>query len=187
MTIFVDHRDDQTDLWVGQREGDPEFVFEGFLKVVGGVKHVVNRFDNNPTMEEMLSLLESRGLVSPRPYQPGQFCDGSITSCVMALFYDFCKRYGLNAAGVHATAYPDRAEPNWEEQYLTMSFADWQGVAYPRIWTLEHFVRLLDSLNAVNRHSLSNELEEAVASLGVYSNVTMVLTSKSCFGITAPL
>ena len=43
---------------------------------------------------------------SPRPYVPGQACDGTIDSSVFALFYNYCRTKGLGPAALYSKATP---------------------------------------------------------------------------------
>ncbi len=147
--------------------GKNEIVFEGFVKVDGGVKHLTFRYESVSVLGAFADTLE-HGIFSPRPYQLGQACDGSITECALALFARFCRELGHSATTLHRDAYPDenRRRPNWPE--LTAA-ADWQGVAYPSQWDAGATAGLLESLHAVNYHSLagvvSHRLEKAGAVL----------------------
>lgn len=42
--------------------------------------------------------------------------------------------------------------PDWSE---TVAFADWQGVAYPAQWGAAEIAGLLESLHAVNYHTIA--------------------------------
>lgn len=105
------------------------------------------------------------GYLAKRPYQLGQGCDGSIDSCVHALLYRWCHDTGHDAAELYRQAYQEHDADNFEPltpegMYGTVLFADWQGTAYPERWGDKEFDGLLDSLTAINNHSLRNVVEE---------------------------
>jgi hypothetical protein len=120
--------------------GHNEVVFEVFAKCEGGLRHLVHRYDRATIHRAALDTVE-HGTFSPRPYQIAQACDGSITSCALALFVRWCER-----------------TPDWVE---TVAFADWQGVAYPAEWGVSEVTGLLESLHAVNYHSLAIVVADA--------------------------
>ena len=152
--------------WRDPRNG--ELVYETFLKVPGGIKHLVIRDWGKEHLEhlnEPLRLIEVRHLtkdndyVSKRPYQLGQAGDGSIAECVHALYRHWCRATNHDAAALYDTAYPDHQDYPAEDTE-SQQLADWQGVAYPDTWDEAAFNGLLESLHAINHHSLANHLED---------------------------
>ena len=100
-------------------------------------------------------------IFSPRPYVPGQLCDGTIDHCVFALFYDFCDIRDLDSADLYRRAYSDRLPESKEERVRTTRRAMAEGVAFPPVWNRQTFDGLLESLSEINNHSLASILEEA--------------------------
>jgi len=58
----------------------------GVVKVDGGIKYLIRQFKVINSDHVLREILE-RGFFSARPYQLGQTWDGSITACVLALFF----------------------------------------------------------------------------------------------------
>jgi hypothetical protein len=98
-------------------------------------------------------------VLSPRPYQLGQFCDGSITPCVVALFENFCRARQLDAIALFHQAYPDCLY-TLKEFDAIRRHADWEGTSYPARWDRTAVDGLLYSLHAVNYHELADVVEE---------------------------
>ena len=146
------HRSDQEDLcfWPCPH-GYNEIVFEGFVKCEDGLRHLVHRYDRVTLHGAALDTLE-HGTFSPRPYHLAQACDGSITSCALALFVRWCEHTRRCPTTLYKQAYDREYTPDWVE---TVAFADWQGVAYPACWGEAEGAGLLESLHAVNYHSLA--------------------------------
>jgi hypothetical protein len=78
---LLQHRTEQEDLcfWPCQY-GHNEIAFEGFVKVDGGVRHLVHRYEKVTLHGAALDTLEY-GAFLPRPYQLAQACDTSINEC----------------------------------------------------------------------------------------------------------
>jgi hypothetical protein len=135
--------------------GQNEVVFEGRAKCLGGIKYLVWRYENGVSLNTAKADLLEHGCFSPRPYQLGQACDGSITACALALFVRFCRDCGHDDEALMRTAYPNEKRGDLNE---IVEFADWQGVAYPAQWDEQAKAGLLGSLHAVNYHSLASEV-----------------------------
>ena len=150
-TLF--HRTDQEDLcfWPCPY-GSNEVVFEGFTKSDEGIRHLVHRYDRVTLHGAALDTLQY-GVFSPRPYRLAQSCDGSTTSCALALFVRWCRETSRCLSSLYQQAYPQRNSPDWAE---TVAFADWQGVAYPARWGDAEVAGLRSSLHAVNYHCLAS-------------------------------
>lgn len=139
--------------------GHNEVVFEGFVRCEGGLRHLVHRYDRATIHSAALDTLE-HGTFSPRPYQLAQSCDGSINSCVLALFDHWCKAAGQCPTQLYRRAYDRESAPDWTE---TVAFADWQGVVYPAQWRRDEIAGLLESLHAINYHSLAGIVAESAS------------------------
>ena len=137
--------------------GHSEVVFEGFVKCEGGVRHLVHRYEKVTLQGAALDTLE-HGTFSPRPYRLAQACDGSITECALALFVGFCNATCRVPDVLFRAAYPDeRQAPNWSGVVIA---AEWQGVLYPACWNAASVAGLLESLPAINYHSLAAVVSE---------------------------
>ncbi len=149
---LLTHRTENEDLcfWPCQYEHN-EVVFEGFVKCEGGLRHLVHRYERATLHGAALDTLQ-HGTFSPRSYRLAQPCDGSINSCVLALFIRWCHAAGHCPEKLYQQAYDREQTPDWTE---AIAFAEWQGVAYPAQWGEVEMVELLESLHAVNYHSLA--------------------------------
>lgn len=135
--------------------GRDEVVFEGYAKCPGGIKCLVWRYEQGVSLATAKADLLEHGCFSPRPYQLAQACDGTITSCALALFVRFCRDCGHDAEALMRAAYPNEKRHDLKDP---VAFADWQGVAYPAQWDAAAKAGLLESLHAVNYHSLAGEV-----------------------------
>lgn len=133
--------------------GKQEVVFEGYVKINDGMKHLTNRYDEVSILDAADDVIQ-HGVFSPRPYQLGQCCDGSINECALALFCHFCRNEGHSPDLLYKKAYPDddRKIPSWPK---VIRFADWQGVSYPKKWNAKAKAELLKSLHEINFHLLA--------------------------------
>jgi hypothetical protein len=137
--------------------GREELVFEGFIKVAGGIKHLINRYKEISIAQAFSDTLQY-GFLSPRPYQLAQSCDGSITECALALFLAFCRSTGHSPDELYGLAYPERETlPCWSEIQI---MAEWQGVDYPQQWGEREKAGLLESLHEINNHALAGIVDE---------------------------
>jgi hypothetical protein len=135
--------------------GKDEVVFEGYAKCPGGIKYFVWRYEKGVSPHAAKADLLEHGSFSPRPYQLAQACDGSVTGCALALLARFCRDCDHDAEALMHAAYPNEKRRDLNE---TVAFADWQGVAYPAQWDERAKAGLLESLHAVNYHSLASEV-----------------------------
>lgn len=141
------------------------FLTEAFVKADNqeDLHYLIYRSFAKPSIAQIVSLAKQK-LISPRPYQLGQACDGSITSCVLALFHSFCLYARLDPVALHREAYLEREKDDFQDLDFNeiLPFANWQGVKYPRIWGKAEYEELLESLTEINYHSLGNFLDETV-------------------------
>lgn len=135
--------------------GKNEVVFEGYAKCPGGIKFLVWRYEIGVSLATAKADLLEHGYFSSRPYQLAQACDGTVTSCALALFVRFCRDCDHDAEAVMRAAYP-KEKPR--DLNRSVTFADWQGVTYPKQWDEAAKAGLLASLHAVNYHSLAGEV-----------------------------
>jgi hypothetical protein len=150
----------QSRIWLAHDDRRGEWITEVIVRQREGIRHLVNRYAGaRPTFQTLRQDARRHGVVSPRPYQLGQFCDGSITTCVVALFENFCRARQLDAMALLHQAYPDRVY-TLKDLDATRRHADWEGTAYPAQWDRTAIDGLLESLNAVNYRSLRDIVEE---------------------------
>lgn len=116
-------------------------------------------WENSPQKPEDIPYCNFFSVTSPRPYKPGQACDGTINTAVIALFIHFCEKSSLNPSEIYAEAYPgETLSP--AECSTTKNNAEWEGVAYPKKWTDKNRKLLAQSLHNANNHQLANILYE---------------------------
>jgi hypothetical protein len=139
-------------------DGSNLIEFEGFVKVSGGIKRLVNQYNGFVDSADAINDTHKSGFFSPRPYRLGQSCDGSITACVLALFYRFCQKHKQFPDSLLAAAYPkQKLQMRWPE---ILASADWQGVACPTQWNATEVAGLLVSLHQINYHSLAGVISD---------------------------
>jgi hypothetical protein len=157
---MIQERSDFYDLCFWPCPYDPmQTEFVGFVKVSGGIKHLVNQYKRINSLDALKETHEC-GFFSPRPYQLGQACDGSITACVLALFYRFCQERGHFPNTLLKAAYPKQnLQPGWAH---IIASADWQGVAYPKQWDANAMAGLLKSLREINYSSLVGVVSDLI-------------------------
>ena len=147
------------DVWLGTAQGI--YLVDAYLKVEGGIRYLCRNYEDCPNLETILWSLRS-AVFSPRPYQLAQSGDGSINSCVMSLFWDFCQRQGLDAVALYRIAYRQHygekyQDPNFEQ---IIRMASWEGVAYPQRWDQTSRQGLIKSLDEINEQQLAALLED---------------------------
>jgi len=151
--------------WLAQDVRSTEWVAEVYVRRPDSVLYFVWRYRTRrrPTWNRLYRDACRHGRPSPRPYLLAQPCDGSITTCVIALFFDFCKARHLDPISLLTQAYPE--EPVYAQQDVLSirERADWEGTAFPRQWNSEALNGLLESLHAVNYHSLAGVITESIA------------------------
>lgn len=138
-------------------------LIEIWAKVPDGIRYTIQRSDlvSNPEVyiDKWIAETINEGMFSPRPYQPGQTCDGTISSTSTALFLAYCKHRKMNPLFIYRAAYPDERTTK-KDLVVMQEFADWQGVGYPKVWDSETFSLMIDSLHNANHHNLANQLQE---------------------------
>lgn len=139
--------------------GQNELVFEGYAKCKGGIKHLIHRYKKVSFNQAKADVLQY-GHFSPRPYQLAQPCDGSTTTCALALFVRFCRDCDHAAAALLRAAYPDERSMDWNDIVAT---AEWEGVVYPARWDEQAKAGLLESLHEINYHSLASVVADLPA------------------------
>lgn len=164
MENFETHVDKVTDhfiLWMGRDLRNRHWVYEITLRVKGGVRHVINRLARRPAEARCVRFACQYGVFSRRPYQPGQACDGSITTVALTLYYTLCEALQIDSLALLRRAYPDE---EWTERdrAVTCERGLWEGIATPLIWDAAAIEGVLDSLTAINYHSLNSVLSEQV-------------------------
>ena len=130
-------------------EAGGKFLIDALLKTHGGVHHLCATSPDFPGEELLTHLCLLHGKFSARPYVVGQPTDNSTYVCVMALFYDFCRRSGLDGTELLVKAYPlSETAGQWDEVTWrrVLDGAEWQGMIFPSVWTNDALIGLFLSL-----------------------------------------
>ncbi|WP_415906998.1 hypothetical protein [Oleiharenicola sp. Vm1] len=154
---------------------NPRRYIEAYERVHGGVVFL-NWW--TPTDREGLESFfdaladHARGHVSPRPYQLGQACDGTIGAPVWTAFHAACVSLGCDPTAIYKDAYPKEG-PNPIDWTELAKLAEWQGgVALPASWDEDARVGLCQSLHNINAHYLVELFTERTATLMPYMRDT---------------
>lgn len=131
----VTTRTQNVNYWVAHDERRQEWLAEVIVRRPTGILYLVHRYPGDRPVRRNLYRDACRyGHFSPRPYQLAQACDGSIGSCVLALFSAFCEARQFDPIALLQRAYPN------EPAYIAQDFveirrhADWERTAYPAQW-----------------------------------------------------
>jgi hypothetical protein len=166
MKTHLEIFNERDSIWIGHDEHHQDYLVEGFRKVDGGIKHLVNRYPK-ARLELIYHDLEQHGFFSKRPFQLGQGCDGSGDACCFALFHHFSLSKGIDSVALHRKAYFERDQDKYQQPNpkAIQIFAEWQGVAYPDQWTEQAYQGLIKSLLGINNRSLVQVLESTLEEL----------------------
>ena len=156
-----DELTDTLSLTVMEFPRDREYVAEVYIKDKGFVWYAVMRYKGIPTKSIIFRDTYALKCQSPRPYKPGQACDGSITAPALHLYSQLCKALDIDPIALYNEAYDDHI---FTEQQLaeTIRFAEWQGVEIVYEWRQDVIESVLESLREVNMHQLANLVEDKV-------------------------
>lgn len=154
MKTVYERRDETLDLVVDELRGRYRAV--SLHKVEGGVTNFIAWYDTYVLDKIKRDALTQRLTFSPRPYQAGQACDGTVDAGALALFILCCEALGLDPEDIYAAAYD--GEPLCKGEVL--AFARWQGLSVPAKWDEKTVERMCEGLHAVNNHYLAQIFEE---------------------------
>jgi hypothetical protein len=146
--------------WTAHDERRNEWLAEVVVRRSTGILYLVHRYAGERPAQRVLHRDACRyGHLSPRPYQLGQACDGSITGCVLALFSAFCEARKLDPNALLRRAYADERDFTEQDFAEIRLHADWERTAYPEKWDRHAIEGLLESLREVNYHSLAEVVQ----------------------------
>jgi hypothetical protein len=154
--------------WIAHDDNRQEWLAEVIVRRPKGILYLVHRYRGDRPARRVLYRDACRhGHFSSRPYQLAQACDGSIGSCVLALFIAFCEARQFDPISLLQRAYPE--EPSYTEQDFIeiRRQADWQHTAYPARWDRPAIGGLLESLHEINYHSLAGVVDDLLGDEGV--------------------
>jgi hypothetical protein len=158
-TVFT-RRVPESRIWLAYDDRCSEWVAEVILRKPAAMTYFVHRYSGTrPAWRTLRSDARRYGHLSPRPYQLGQACDGSITTCVLALYEDFCRSRKLDPIALVHRAYDDVVYTKQDFDAIRRD-AYWERTAYPAEWNHASIKGLLESLHEVNYHSLATVVEE---------------------------
>lgn len=159
--IIMDELTDTHSVMVISDPRHNEYVAEVFIKDTGHIWYSVLRYDNRPTLAKLFRDTYALNCKSPRPYMPGQVCDGSITSPVFHLFNQLCIHLGLDPIELYNEAYEDHVFTH-DQLKENITFAEWQGVTQIDVFDAAIIAKVIESIVEVNMHQLANLLEERI-------------------------
>lgn len=152
---------------IARDDNRQEWLAEVIVRRRTGILYLVHRYSGDRPPKSVLYRDASRhGHLSLRPYQLGQACDGSIGSCVLALFSAFCEARHLDPIALLQRAYPDESAYTAQDFVEIRRQADWQRTAYPRRWEGVAIAGLLESLHEINYHSLAGVVDDILGDEG---------------------
>lgn len=144
---------------------DGLFIIDASVKVGNGVRFLCESRSERPSPESIFHRCVQYGEFSARPYLVGQAADDSTLSCVLGLYYDYCRRSGRNATELLVRAYSGGEVPEdwnaiaWRK---VLDAAQWHGTTFPGIWTSAAILGLLISLRSQRRTHLAAVLAAAL-------------------------
>jgi hypothetical protein len=144
---------------------DGPFIIDASVKTGNGVRFLCESRPERPIEALIFHRCVQYGECSARPYLLGQAADDSTLPCVLGLYYDYCRRHGLNATELMMRAYPGGESPeHWDavEWRKILDAADWQGTTFPDLWTSAAVLGLLISLKSQRRGHLAAVLATAL-------------------------
>lgn len=159
--ILLDELTDTHSVLILQNVRTTEYVVETYIKGDGFVWYSVLRFDKKPSLVTIFRHTYELGCKSPRPYKPGQPCDGSITATVYHLFNQLCIAFNLDPVALHNEAYANDAF-TLDELNNAIDFAEWQGVEKIAVFNEDAIQAVLESMGEINVHQLASVVEEAL-------------------------
>jgi hypothetical protein len=144
---------------------DGRFIIDAVLKVGDGVRFLCETWPNRPSEPLIYHRCVQYGEFSKRPYVCGQATDDSTQDCVLALYYDYCRRQSLDATSLLVQAYPGgESAERWSPVAWRriLDAAKWHRTEFPDLWTSAPTLDLLQSLKDQHRSHLAVALAEAI-------------------------
>jgi hypothetical protein len=141
------------------------FIIDSIIKVESGVRFLCEPWRTRPSEALIVHRCAQHGEFSKRPYTCTQPTDDSTQDCVLALYYDYCRRSNLDASQLMAAAYPggeiieDWPPLRWRR---LLESAQWHGTIFPSTWTSAEGLGLLLALKGQKRLHLAKALAHAI-------------------------
>jgi hypothetical protein len=147
--------------WIAHDDNRQEWLAEVIIRRPSGILYFVHRYaGERPARGTLYRDARRHGHFSSRPYQLAQACDGSIGSCVLALFSAFCQARQFDPIALLQLAYPDEPAYAAQDFVRIRRQADWEHTAYPIRWDPLAIAGLLESLHEINYHSLAGVVDD---------------------------
>lgn len=159
--VFWDELTESHSITLIEFPRDKEYVAEVFIKDDGFLWYSVRRYSYFPTKSILIRDAYALNCKSPRPYKPGQSCDGSITAPAIHLYKQLCVALQADPILVYNKAYEDSIFTEGQLAEISL-FAEWQGVEIITKWDSKAINLVLESLHEVNYHQLANALDEYI-------------------------
>lgn len=145
----------QLNAYAWEDNKNDEYVYEAFVKVPKGIKHLV--FRNKELLDDKsIEDMAMQGSFSRRPFVLGQNCDGSIDYSVLALYHHYCMTKQIDPMDYLIEAYGKDEKRDFNR---ILAYAKWEGVKYPKEWNTKAICGLLYSLYQINFRSLTEVIE----------------------------
>jgi hypothetical protein len=141
------------------------FIIDSIIKVESGVRFLCETWPSRPPETLIVHRCAQHGEFSKRPFVCSQPTDDSTVKCVLALYYDYCRRSKLDAAQLMATAYPggesveDWSPLRWRR---ILESAQWHGTSFPKPWSTGETLGLLLALKGQKLLHLAKTLAYAL-------------------------
>jgi hypothetical protein len=145
---------------------DGVFIIDAAIRLHNGVRFLCESWPSRPSEALLFHRCLQYGEFSARPYLIGQAADDSTLECVLALYYDCCRRTGIDATELMVRSYPggegaeDWTDVDWRK---ILDASEWHGTVFPASWGTDELIGLLMSLTSQKRVQLAAKLEQAIA------------------------
>ena len=159
--MIIDECTDTHSILLIEYPRNKEYVAEVFIKDRGFIWYSVLRYSYRPTLAKLYQDTYAFNCKSPRPYLPGQPCDGSITSPVFHLFDQLCTHMKFDPIALYNEAYDDHVFTH-DQLKENLEFAKWQGVASIDLFDTDTITKVIESIREVNMHQLASVIEDKI-------------------------
>jgi hypothetical protein len=160
-----------------RHEPTQRYTYNIRLKVVGGIREAVGWWpeQSRPSASQLVTECCRNGLLSPRPYRLGQPQDSTTTTCVWALYANYCDNAHYHRTDLLRRGYPySGMERQWTPQIWSnlIEHAEWEGVNFPIRWDAGSAIQLVQALIDLNETCLAELLAATFATTPLNANTT---------------
>lgn len=103
--LIYNQQTEQHSICIYQQKKSSHYIVECFIKKSKSVYYFVQRYLYRPSESQILRDTLAYNCRSPRPYQAGQACDGSVSAPVFHLYNQLCNQLGLDPVATYHSAY----------------------------------------------------------------------------------